>query len=267
VLVVAAAAAAGITAVSSSIMAAIHHEANMQKLWAEAYDAWIHVPGSADRVLYFQPVVTASASSSTTTSAAAASSRQMLLLLPVPEVAQQSVLFGITGWDPLGVVEIDPMVNTAANAKLERVLQSMMMMTTTTTQHTATCSSTAPSTTTLPSSPPPPPCSTYWHAYGLSPPSNDDDGDGDGGGTEPRKEAGFIVAFSKNNCMLIEQAQAAMVALAKEFHQGAIYRFDYLRSNGMFHRKTISAAMSNDVEADVVIARCQRPDFTADMDL
>jgi hypothetical protein len=216
------------------------HEATMQKIWAEAYEAWVNVPGSSDRVLYFKPVAATSSSSSFRTSS----------LLSIPEIVQQSVLFGITAWDPMGVVEVDPNVNAAANEKMELVLKSMM---------TNTVSS-SPTTTTTPS---PPRCSIYWHGYGLS---------SDGGGGGGRKEAGFIVAFPKEDCIMLEQAEAAMVALAKEFNQGAIYRFEYIikehgeeeeQGSMLLRRKTISAAMSNSVEAQVVIVRCEKPDDIA----
>jgi hypothetical protein len=95
------------------------------------------------------------------------------------------------------------------------------------------------------------------------------------------REDGFVVAYDKVDRI---QGEAAIVALAVEYQQGAIFGFDVIenedaavvavdddKGNGddngdekayRLLRRTIPAAMSN-VEADVVVVPCAKPEGMA----
>ena len=174
------------------------HEKEMQEVWADAYDAWVDVPGSSERTLYFAPINSPAPSTQ----------------LPLPDMVSSSVMFALTGWNPLGV-ETEPKLNVAANEKMKRTLDSLD-----------------------------PVPSSLWHGFGFS---------------HDRKEDGFVCAFDRK---LALRAEMALVQIAKDFNQGAIYRFDVIDGEKVtLCRRTIHACMSGSVEANVMITRCKKPDF------
>ena len=78
------------------------------------------------------------------------------------------------------------------------------------------------------------------------------------GFSENWREDGFVVAFDKEE---EEKGRAVMIALAKKYAQGAIYAYE---SNGhpkALRRQTVAAAMSDAVDADVVVITCDEPKF------
>lgn len=84
-----------------------------------------------------------------------------------------------------------------------------------------------------------------WHAFGFA---------------KDWREDGFVVAYDKADK---RDGEAAIIALAKKYEQAAIYGFEAAteasaRPSSLV-RTTIPAAMSN-VEADVVVVPCEKPE-------
>lgn len=72
------------------------------------------------------------------------------------------------------------------------------------------------------------------------------------------REDGFVVAYDKKDK---RDGEAAIIALARQYEQGAIYGFEAgsdVQPTKII-RRTIPAAMSN-VEADVVVVPCEKPE-------
>ena len=68
------------------------------------------------------------------------------------------------------------------------------------------------------------------------------------------REDGFAVAFSESDAT----AEKDVVALAKQFEQGAIYRYRWIDEKRM-ERKTVGALMM-DTEETVVVQICDKPE-------
>jgi hypothetical protein len=82
----------------------------------------------------------------------------------------------------------------------------------------------------------------YWRSFGFS---------------KEWREDGFVCAFEDG-----VDGRATMVALAVKYAQGAIYAYEKCdRSERALRRRTIPAAMSDAVDADVLIAVCEKPGF------
>ena len=82
----------------------------------------------------------------------------------------------------------------------------------------------------------------HWRSFGFS---------------KDWREDGFVCAFEDG-----VDGTATMVALAEKYAQGAIYRYEACeRSDRALRRRTIPVAMSEAVDADVLIAVCERPRF------
>ena len=81
-------------------------------------------------------------------------------------------------------------------------------------------------------------CGTRWRSFGFS---------------EGWREDGFVVAFED-----ADVGRAKMVALAIRYEQGAIYEYE-AEGETRLRRRTVPAAMSDAVEADVVLVVCDPP--------
>ena len=92
----------------------------------------------------------------------------------------------------------------------------------------------------LDSTPTPP--AAWWRAYGFA---------------ENWREDGFVVAYAPNDAATGEKT---ILDLAAKYEQGAIYAYEpSSETPGAARRRTVSAAMSAAVEADVVLARRRKP--------
>lgn len=59
-----------------------------------------------------------------------------------------------------------------------------------------------------------------------------------------------------------EEGRETMVAIAKKYAQGAIYAYEaHDEFPWALRRRTVSAAMSDAVDADVIVVRCEEPPF------
>jgi hypothetical protein len=83
--------------------------------------------------------------------------------------------------------------------------------------------------------------SRYWRSFGFS--SKDD-----------WREDGFAVAFSLED----EKAERDIVELAKEFEQGAIYKYRWMGDERRMERKTVGALMP-ETEETVIVETCEKP--------
>ena len=77
--------------------------AELQQLWANAYDGWSNVPGANAPAVYLCP--------SGDTAVASVSE-------PFPEAVLQSRVFALTAWNPMGE-DAEPDANRRANLSLE----------------------------------------------------------------------------------------------------------------------------------------------------
>jgi hypothetical protein len=77
------------------------------------------------------------------------------------------------------------------------------------------------------------------------------------GFSEVWREPGFVVA-----CLPVDRETVfeAVCQLAKDFRQGAIYEYTTVRPD-LLRRRTVAVCSSNTVEAEVLCARCERPNF------
>ena len=80
----------------------------------------------------------------------------------------------------------------------------------------------------------------FWRSFGFSL-------------ADDWREDGFAVAFSESDAT----AEKDVVALAKQFEQGAIYRYRWIDEKRM-ERKTVGALMM-DTEETVVVQICEKP--------
>ena len=188
---------------SSAAMSSDDREAGLQSLWADAFDAWVDVPGDADDVIFASPVDPSALATHSTPSA------------PFPPIVTDSRLFALTAFNPMG--EDRPIAeNRAANERLARDIRA------------------------LDASPTPP--AAWWRAYGFA---------------ENWREDGFVVAYAPSDAATGEKT---ILDLAAKYEQGAIYAYEpSSETPGAARRRTVSAAMSAAVEADVVLARRRKP--------
>ena len=71
------------------------------------------------------------------------------------------------------------------------------------------------------------------------------------------REDGYVCAFEDG-----EEGRETMVAIAKKYAQGAIYAYEaHDEFPWALRRRTVSAAMSDAVDADVIVVRCEEPPF------
>jgi hypothetical protein len=86
-----------------------------------------------------------------------------------------------------------------------------------------------------------PNATTTWESFGFS---------------AEWREDGYVCAFED-----WEEGRSTMVAIAKKYAQGAIYSYEAHEFPWALRRRTISAAMSEAVDADVIVVRCEEPAF------
>lgn len=73
------------------------------------------------------------------------------------------------------------------------------------------------------------------------------------------REDGYVCAFEDG-----EVGRETMVAIAKKYAQGAIYAYEaHDEFPWALRRRTVSAAMSDAVDADVIVVRCEEPPFVS----
>ena len=82
----------------------------------------------------------------------------------------------------------------------------------------------------------------WWRAFGFA---------------HDWREDGFVLAYDAEHG---DAGEKAVVDLAVKYGQGAIYAYEPVDGRpGAVARRTVSAAMSQTVEADVVVERCDTP--------
>ena len=82
----------------------------------------------------------------------------------------------------------------------------------------------------------------WWRAFGFA---------------HDWREDGFVLAYDPEHG---DAGEKAVVDLAVKYGQGAIYSYEPVPGRpGAVARRTVSAAMSQTVEADVVVERCDTP--------
>ena len=82
----------------------------------------------------------------------------------------------------------------------------------------------------------------WWRAFGFA---------------HDWREDGFVLAYDAEHG---DAGEKAVVDLAVKYGQGAIYSYEPVPGRpGAVARRTVSAAMSQTVEADVVVERCDTP--------
>ena len=82
----------------------------------------------------------------------------------------------------------------------------------------------------------------WWRAFGFA---------------HDWREDGFVLAYDPEHG---DAGEKAVVDLAVKYGQGAIYSYEPVAGRpGAVARRTVSAAMSQTVEADVVVERCDTP--------
>ena len=114
---------------------------DLRELWADAYDGWIGVPGSAPgSVVYLCPEETAAGDENDAAAPPHA---------PLPRVAQHSAMFALTGHNPMGETA-DAGANALANEELEEDLRAL-------TAGRSYLGAHAPAP------------SFWWHSFGFSP--------------------------------------------------------------------------------------------------
>ena len=198
-------------------------ERQLQGLWSCAYDGWIDVPRQGDETETLDDTRTSTGvvylRPAPTTVAV---SRAALL----PRVATTSrALFALTGFNPMGC-STSLSDNRAANAQLSVDIRNLT--------HAPT---------------------HVWAAFGFA---------------EEWREDGFVLAYGDTNqtstadadaddARTVAAAEAAVVELARKYKQGAIYAYRYDANTGALMRRTVPAAMSSAVEADVAMELCAAP--------
>ena len=82
----------------------------------------------------------------------------------------------------------------------------------------------------------------WWRAFGFA---------------HDWREDGFVLAYDPEHG---DAGEKAVVDLAVKYGQGAVYSYEPVGGRpGAVARRTVSAAMSQSVEADVVVERCDTP--------
>lgn len=153
----------------------------------------------------------------------AASSKSSLSATPpaaFPSWLKNAQTFALTAHNPYGKQTSDAR-NAEANEKLEEKLRSLVEKRREDEEGDATA--------------------RYWRSFGFS--SKDD-----------WREDGFAVAFSLED----EKAERDIVELAKEFEQGAIYKYRWMGDERRMERKTVGALMP-ETEETVVVETCEKP--------
>ena len=186
-------------------------EKQLKDLWAGAYEAWIDMPESREKVLYMKPTL----NNNTSTMSSSNSDDDTFQF---PSWLQRKQVFALTGHNPRGV-EVDRARNERANEKLEEKIKKLIASRGSRGKEAA----------------------TYWPSFGFS--SEDD-----------WREDGYAVAFSD----LDATAESDVVRLAKEFEQGAIYKYRWINDERRMERKTVGALMM-ETEETVIVEACEKP--------
>ena len=127
-------------------------------------------------------------------------------------------MFALTAHNPRGV-EVDRVRNERANEKLEEKIKQLIASRGSQGKDQA----------------------MYWPSFGFS--SEDD-----------WREDGYAVAFSDVDAT----AESDVVRLAKEFEQGAIYKYRWINDEKRMERKTVGALMM-ETEETVIVEVCEKP--------
>ena len=196
---------------SHSYMTPTSGEKQLKDLWAGAYEAWIDMPESREKVLYMKPTL----NNNTSTMSSSNSDDDTFQF---PSWLQRKQVFALTGHNPRGV-EVDRARNERANEKLEEKIKQLIASRGSQGKDQA----------------------TYWPSFGFS--SEDD-----------WREDGYAVAFSD----LDATAESDVVRLAKEFEQGAIYKYRWINDEKRMERKTVGALMM-ETEETVIVEVCEKP--------
>ena len=153
---------------------------------------------------------------------AASSSKSSSATTPAafPSWLKNAQTFALTAHNPYGKQTSDA-CNAEANEKLEEKLRSLVEKRREDEEGDATA--------------------RYWRSFGFS--SKDD-----------WREDGFAVAFSLED----EKAERDIVELAKEFEQGAIYKYRWMGDERRMERKTVGALMP-ETEETVIVETCEKP--------
>ena len=196
------------TSIATMSTPEIDRETSLQTLWAEAYDAWIDVPGElGNSVVYAKPF---------DENIGFDDGSEQRKLEPFPSIVTSSVSFALTSFNRMGL-HAELWKNRAANDKLQADLANLKN----------------------------PEPKTFWKSFGFS---------------KDWREDGFVVAFDLDDA---DEARAAIVTLARKYEQGAVY--EYLpveKETDVLARKTVPAAMGANVEADVFLLRCEKPNLS-----
>ena len=135
-----------------------------------------------------------------------------------PSWLQRKQVFALTAHNPRGV-EVDRARNDRANEKLEEKIKTLIASRGSQGKDQA----------------------MYWPSFGFS--SEDD-----------WREDGYAVAFSDVDAT----AESDVVRLAKEFEQGAIYKYRWINDEKRMERKTVGALMM-ETEETVIVEVCEKP--------
>lgn len=193
---------------ASAAMSSSAREKDLQTLWADAYDAWLDVPGEPrPSVVYARPAVPdprvdASDDPARETAGTA-----------FPAIVTTSRSFALTGFNPMGT-KTAMAKNKMANEALREDLASLER----------------------------PKPRAVWASFGFA---------------HDWREDGFVLAYDPEHG---DAGEKAVVDLAVKYGQGAVYSYEPVDGRpGAVARRTVSAAMSQTVEADVVVERCDTP--------
>ena len=191
-------------------MSSSAREKDLQTLWADAYDAWLDVPGEPHpSVVYARPVVPDRRVDEPRDGPTREDAK------PFPAVVTSSRSFALTGFNPMGT-KTAMAKNRLANEALREDLASLVR----------------------------PRPRAVWASFGFA---------------RDWREDGFVVAFHETDAA---EARAAIVELAVKYDQGAVYEYAPAPNDPTrLTRKTVPAAMSAGVEADVALERCGKPEL------
>ena len=135
-----------------------------------------------------------------------------------PSWLRRKQMFALTAHNPRGV-EVSRARNERANEKLEEKIKQLIASRGSQGKDQA----------------------MYWPSFGFS--SEDD-----------WREDGYAVAFSDVDAT----AESDVVQLAKEFEQGAIYKYRWINDEKRMERKTVGALMM-ETEETVIVEVCEKP--------
>jgi hypothetical protein len=196
---------------ASAAMSSSAREKDLQTLWADAYDAWLDVPGEPrPSVVYARPAVPDPRVDASDDPAREAAGTAF------PAIVTTSRSFALTGFNPMGT-KTAMAKNKMANEALREDLASLER----------------------------PKPRAVWASFGFA---------------HDWREDGFVVAFHEADD--VAEARAAIVELAVKYDQGAVYEYAPAPNDPTrLTRKTVPAAMSAGVEADVALERCGKPEL------